>query len=153
MTNSPILVVQSKIQSGSFDEAHALLSQIVSDRETCPQVKADAYVWLGTLARIHPASSPDDESGLTHYLKALECNPNEVWAMIGIIESFGAHFPDHQKVALVREFAPRVLQLDGELSETVRASIISKLDLCESVLRQRTHAQKNAQPDTDKPGK
>jgi hypothetical protein len=57
---------------------------------------------MGTLVRIMPALGDGDECGLSFYKRALELHPGNVWAMLGIVETFGDRFPDHQDTAAFR---------------------------------------------------
>lgn len=133
MSRAALQCAEARIQAGSFDEASSILHSIVDSDAASAEVKADAWVWLGTLSRICPSVGPTDESGHSSYVQALALVPDHLWAMVGVIDSFGEHFPDHQDAALVRRLIPKLRQRSSELDERVLATINTKAALCERI--------------------
>lgn len=128
MSRTTVQNAEERILAGSYDEAASILRSII-DSNVASEVKADALVWLGTLSRMWPAVSPTDQSGHSSYVQALALVPDHLWAMVGVIDSFGEHVPDHQDAVLVRQLIPKLRQRASELDESVLATINKKAAL------------------------
>ena len=84
------------IATGEYDSAFQILSQTAGDATLAADVRADAYQMLGVLVQISPDLSDGDESGLSHYERALKVSPNHLWAAMGIVSTFGERPYQHR---------------------------------------------------------
>ena len=124
MTNDNVTHAQSLIEQGAYDQSVHLLKQIVADPKCANDAKADALQMLGAMTQVDPTAVGDD-CALPYYKRALELCPNHLWALHGIVATFGDHFPDHQDVAAVKhaleQLKPRLDELGRSGAEVVRS--------------------------------
>ena len=102
MKQTDFEIGEELVERGEYDSAFCFFEAIATDPNQTPPIRADAYTWMGTLVRIMPSLGDGDECGLSFYKRALELHPDHVWAMLGIVETFGDHFPDHQDAQAFR---------------------------------------------------
>lgn len=111
------------MEQGDHEEAFRFFQAIACDAAQDSRSRADAYVWMGTLVRIAPSLGDEDECGLSFYQRALELDPENLGAMVGIVETFGGHVPDHQDDSSFRRAMAWLLRHRDSLNEDVRGEI------------------------------
>lgn len=128
MTVDTVTRAQSLIEKGKYDEAVRLLRQVVNDPTYDKAGKADAFQLLGTMTQVDPTAVGDDYA-LPYYNHALELCPNHLWALHGIVTTFGDHAPDHQDLNALKQAIDQLMPRLDELGPSAAEAVRRKNDL------------------------
>jgi len=115
------------VHSGQYHKAYKIARRVAEDHSAPHSVRADAFYLLGVLTEILPQFGCGDECGLSYYKRALELRPDHLWAMYGVVATFGERFPSHQDVEAVRRaldgLMPRIAELPPDAVTTVMEKV------------------------------
>lgn len=118
---------------GEYETAFHMLCQTANDSMQPVGLRADAFHLLGTLVQMAPEFAAGDESGLSHYQKAIQLVPDHLWAAVGIVSGFGYSPPQHQdKTAFLA--ADSIIQSQWEqLDDAARSQVERQRRIFESM--------------------
>jgi hypothetical protein len=111
-------------EQGEYEKAFRFFQRVATDSNQNAACRADAYVWMGTLVRAEPRLGEGDECGFSFYRRALDLDPDNLWAMLGVADTFGDYVPDHQDKAAFRRAMQWLTQHWDSLDERVREDVI-----------------------------
>jgi tetratricopeptide (TPR) repeat protein len=113
------------IESAKYDEAAQIIHQIIDDSDATINEKADAFQFLGLLAQIYPASINDDDA-FSYYKQALELLPDHLGSLMGVVTTYGNHFPDHQDYNAFESAMKKLLKRIDEIDENAVDEIVKR---------------------------
>ena len=123
---------QILMQANEFPEAFAICRSVAYDTNATTNDRADAFQMLGTIVQCTPTLGDTDECGLSYFKRALEIDPEHLWACLGIVTTFGKNFPDHQDVAAVKSALEKLLLRIDDVPASSRKTIADRSKLLET---------------------
>ncbi|HEX5102540.1 MAG TPA: hypothetical protein VFV87_01935 [Pirellulaceae bacterium] len=115
------------VTAGKYTEAVQLLRSIADDPAAPSQARVDAFQFLGTMTKVDPSAMGEDFA-LPYFQRALQLKPDHLWALQGIVATFGDHAPDHQDKAALLFAAERLLARANELPQAVVSEVRQRLE-------------------------
>lgn len=76
-----------------------------------------------------------DDQPLPYYKRALELSPNHLWALHGVVTTFGDHAPFHQDVAAVKHAIQQLKPRFDELGESAAEEVLRMEQQLERYIR------------------
>ena len=118
---------------GEYETAFHMLCQTANDSMQPVGLRADAFQLLGTLVQMAPEFAAGDESGLSHYQKAIQLVHDHLWAAVGVVSGFRDSPPGHQdKTAFLA--ADSIIRAQWEqLDDAARSQVERQRRIFESV--------------------
>jgi hypothetical protein len=112
--------------SGDFGKAFEMLKWYAKQETTARWDKAVAFQGMGGLVQCDPSLGDGDECGLSYYKRALAHDPENLWALHGVVTTLGRNVPDHQDLEAVRSALDKLLPRLNELPESAQEWIEKK---------------------------
>lgn len=117
--------------NGNYKESFEVFKAILNDSKITLIKKSDVFNMLGVLLSIEPSLSINNEfkESLSYFKKAIELNPNNLGALLNIVEGFGKSFDQHENIKLFKLVYDKLTELSNELSNSDKKMIELKYRL------------------------
>ena len=121
--------------SGNYEESFAIFKAILNDAETTSVERSDALNMLGVLLDSDPNLILDSEfqQSVKFFKRAIELNPDNLGALLNVIEGFGNSFNQHRDLELFKLAYDKLLKLSNKLSISDRKLMQNKYDLYKDI--------------------
>lgn len=111
-------LADKSFNEGNFGEAFDLYNVIYLDSNISSQDRAEAANMMGVMLMYDPSLDTEDESGLTYYKKALLLDPENLSALLNVINSFGTVVNSHTDLDFVNFAFAQLEVLNYKISDS-----------------------------------
>lgn len=113
-------------ENGDYELAFKEFKQIAQDESNRNSIRAESYNMMGAIINGFAPYLDDknDETGLKHFLNAIEFDENNIGALLNIVNTFGEDPSMHNNIDV---FEKAYKKLVGDLSNKISADELIRL--------------------------